>query len=133
MKTKDEKNAEVQPLKLSDSNNINRWVVGTPPAVEKNSPFYSENIQINHIKNPLKQKFLKNEKRHFHKFPIEELYFVLEGTLAVDIETDTIELKPKEILIVPPEKNHKINDFSDNIEFLVIRSPISNDETKTLL
>lgn len=54
----------------------------------------------------------------------------MEGTLDVEIEAKTVRLKPKEILLVSPEKIIKSKIFLTTLNFLVIRTPISNDETK---
>ncbi len=117
-------------IKLDEINNQNRWIIGTPPAIEKESPFYSGHIQINHIKDPKREDLFKKEKKHSHKFPIEEIYLVLNGTLDLEIINQMVTIKSKELLVVPSEVSHKIKDFSDGIDFLVIRAPVSNDETK---
>ena len=124
--------ADIAIIKLDDSKKWNRWIIGTPPDVPKNSQFYSEHIQVNHVKNPDRKKFFDKEKEHSHKSPIEEFYFVLEGSLEVEIEDKVVIVKQREILTVPPEKRHKIKGFSDEVEVLVFRVPISNNETKTV-
>jgi mannose-6-phosphate isomerase-like protein (cupin superfamily) len=123
---------EIAVIKLDDSEKWNRWIIGTPPNVPRNSQFYSEQIQVSHMKNPDRKKFLDKEKEHAHKSPIEEFYFVLEGSLEVEIEDKVVTVNPREILTVPPEKRHNIKDFSDEVEFLVFRVPISTGETKTV-
>lgn len=123
---------EVALIKLDDPEKWNRWIIGTPPDVSKNSLFYSEHIQVNHTKNPDRKKFLDKEEEHSHKSPIEEIYFVLEGSLEVEIEDKVVIVNPREILTVPPEKRHKIKGFSAEVEFLVIRVPTSSNETKTV-
>ena len=123
---------KVTLLKLHDSENWNQWVIGTPPAVPENSPCYSEHIQINYRKNPDRKKFLDKEEKHSHQSPIEEFYLVLNGMLELEIEDRVMIVKPREIIIVPPEKKHKIKDLSVEVEFLVIRAPISSNKTKTI-
>ncbi len=118
-------------IKLDEKNNQNRWIIGTPPAVEKESPFYSGNMQINHIKQPKRDDFFSKEQKHSHNSPIEEIYLVLNGTLDLEISNQTVTIKSKELLVVPSEVIHQIKDFSDDIDFLVIRAPVSNDKTKT--
>ncbi len=123
---------KVAVLKLDDPNNRNRWVIGTPEAVPIDSPFFSEQLELNHITNPDRKIYLENEKKHYHKLPIEEFYFVLKGILKVEIE-DTIKVvKKREILTVPSEKCHKVKWFSKKVEFIVFRSPSSSDQDKVI-
>lgn len=102
-------------IKLDELSNQNRWIIGTPPAVEKESPFYSGHLQINHIKEPKREDFFSEEKKHSHKSPIEEFYLVLNGTLEMEINDQIVAVKPKELLVVPSEVSHKIKDFSGSI------------------
>jgi len=121
---------EVAVLDLSDPQKWNRWVIGTPEAVPRSSPFYSEQLQVRYGKNPEKEHGLKNEVEHWHTPPIEEYYLVLKGTLKVKIEDTVIDLKPMQILTVPPNKRHRVIDYSFPVEFFVIRAPISSGRTK---
>ena len=121
---------KVAVLDLNDPKKWNRWVVGTPEEVPKSSPFYSEQLQIKYNKNPEKEFFLKKEEEHWHTPPIEEYYFVLQGTLEVKIENNAVSLEPMQILAVPPNKRHRVLDYSLPIQFFVIRAPISGEKTK---
>jgi len=116
-------------LNLNDPNNINRWIIGSPPQVSTSSPFYSEQIQIAHVKN-IQKGFLDKEPEHHHTPPIEEFYLVLKGTLKIKVEDETITLKPMQILAIPPKKRHKIIDHSLLLQYLTIRAPISTEKTK---
>jgi mannose-6-phosphate isomerase-like protein (cupin superfamily) len=117
-------------LKLEDKKNWNRWVIGTLPAIDKTSPFYSEQIQMSYLRQPDVEAFLKKEKVHYHKSPIEEFYLVLAGQLEVSAEGDKIVLGPREMLSMPPGKKHLITSASADLELLVFRAPISTDGTK---
>jgi hypothetical protein len=70
-------------LNLRSSENVNRWIIGGPPEVLKDSPFYSEQIQIAYVKN-IQKGILDKEPEHYHTPPIEEFYFVMKGTLKVN-------------------------------------------------
>lgn len=117
-------------LNLNDATNWNRWVVGTMPAIEKDSPFYSEQLQISYIKNPNVEELLKNEKMHYHSSPIEEYYLVLGGNIELDVDSKVIVVKTREILLIPPKKPHKIKKVSADLELLVLRAPISTENSK---
>jgi mannose-6-phosphate isomerase-like protein (cupin superfamily) len=119
----------VAVLNLNDPNTWNRWIVGTPEDVSESSPFYSEQIQIAFVNNP-ERGLLEKGKEHCHKPPIEEYYLVLEGTLKVKVQNETITLKPMQILKVPPMTQQKIIDYSIPIRFFTIRAPISTGKTK---
>jgi len=120
-------------LKLSEIQNQNRWIIGTPPAIPEDSPFYSEHLQISYIKSPNPTDFLSKERLHSHKPPIVEIYLVLEGHLEIEIDGCVKHLNQKELIAVPPDKNHQIKNISHNTEFLVLRAPASNEETKTMV
>ena len=121
---------KVAVLKLDDPKNSNRWVIGTPNSVPIDSPFYSEQLQLNHRTNPERKSFLEKEKKHYHKPPIEEFYFVLKGILKVEIEDNVTIVKRREILTVPSGKCHRIKWFSKKVEFIVFRSSSSMDKDK---
>lgn len=106
----------------------NKWVIGTLPAVKEPS-FQSKVLQIKYNYKPDKTKF-KEETYHKHSTPIEECYLCINGALHIEIEGKKFLLKSNEILNVPPNQCHKIIDFSDDVIFFVIRSPISDNSTK---
>ncbi len=116
-------------LDLEEPKNRNRWIIGTPEDIPKTSPFYSEQIQIAHVKNPRKG-LLEKEEEHSHTPPIEEYYLVLEGTLTVKVENKEITIKPNQILTIPPEKRHKITNYTLPLRCFTIRAPISTQKTK---
>jgi mannose-6-phosphate isomerase-like protein (cupin superfamily) len=114
---------------LNDPNTWNRWIVGTPEDVPESSPFHSKQIQIAYVNNPEKG-LLEKGTAHFHKPPIEEYYLVLEGTLKVKVENETISLKNMQILKVPSMKRHKITGYSLPLRYFTIRAPISTTQTR---
>jgi mannose-6-phosphate isomerase-like protein (cupin superfamily) len=116
-------------LNLEEPKNRNRWIIGTPEDIPKTSPFYSEQIQIAYVKNPQRGLLEKGEE-HSHTSPIEEYYLVLEGTLTVKVEDKEITIKPNQILAIPPEKCHKITNFTLPLRCFTIRAPISTQKTK---
>lgn len=120
----------VAVLDINDPQKWNRWIIGTPEDVPKSSPFYSEQLQIRYNRNPEKEHSLQKEVEHWHTPPIEEYYFVLKGTLKVKVEDTVINLKPMQILPIPPNKPHRVLDYTFPAEFLVIRAPISSEQTK---
>lgn len=121
---------KVAVLDLNDPQKWNHWVIGTPDEVPRSSPFYSEQIQVKYNKNPKKEDSLQKEMEHWHTSPIEEYYFVLQGVLRVKVEGTVFDLKPMQILPVPPNKPHRVLDYSFPVEFFVIRAPISSEKTK---
>jgi len=120
---------KVALLELKDPKNRNRWIIGTPTQVPKSSPFYSKQIQIAYVKNPEKG-IIEKEPEHYHTPPIEEFYLILQGALKVKVEDNIIVLKSKQILAIPPNKRHKILDYSLPLQFFTIRAPISTEKTK---
>jgi mannose-6-phosphate isomerase-like protein (cupin superfamily) len=121
---------EVAVLDLTDSTKWNRWIIGTPDEVPKSSPFYSEQLQVGYNKSMENDDKLRNEVEHSHTPPIEEYYFVLQGMLRVKVEDEVIDVKPMQILAIPPNKRHRVVYESSPVEFLVFRAPISSGETK---
>ena len=120
---------KVAILNLKDPENINSWIIGGPPQVPKDSPSYSEQIQIAHVKN-IQKGILNKEPEHYHTSPIEEFYLVLKGALKVKVENDVITIKPMQILAIPPETHHKIVNHSQHLQYFTIRAPISTEKTK---
>jgi mannose-6-phosphate isomerase-like protein (cupin superfamily) len=120
---------KVAILNLKDPENMNRWIIGGPPQVPKDSSFYSEQIQIAYVKN-IQKGILTKEPEHYHTSPIEEFYLVLKGTLKVKVENDIITIKPMQILAIPPEIHHKIVNHSQKLQYFTIRAPISTEKTK---
>jgi mannose-6-phosphate isomerase-like protein (cupin superfamily) len=87
-------------------------------------------MQINHIKSPDQTEFFSREKKHMCSSPIQELYLVLSGTLNLDVADSSLTVKSKELLFIPSQVMHQITGFSEDVEFLVIRYPPSDEKTK---
>lgn len=71
-------------------------------------------------------KFKKGEglKKHYHKAPTEEVYYILEGEVDVNIKDNKIVLKKGEMLSVPPNTLHwPINNRDEVCRILFILSP----------
>jgi mannose-6-phosphate isomerase-like protein (cupin superfamily) len=119
-------------MNLRDPRNLNRWIVGTPPDVSASSEFYSEQIQIAHVKNPERKFFSSVQVEHWHTSPIEEYILLLEGTLKVKVDSDIITLEPMHLLKIPPKVPHKILDYSTPLQYFLLRTPISTAETKVI-
>lgn len=111
-------------MDLNDPKNCNRWIVGVPPQVPESSPFYSEQLQISYSKK------LEKESEHWHTFPIEEYYLVLQGSLRVKVEDEIVNLRPMQLLAIPSRVRHKILDYAPDSEWFIIRAPISRKNTK---
>jgi mannose-6-phosphate isomerase-like protein (cupin superfamily) len=120
---------KVRILNLTSSENINRWIIGGPPQVPEDSPFYSEQIQIAYVKN-IKRGILDKEPDHYHTSPIEEFYLVLKGSLEVRVKNEVITVKPMQILAIPPGARHKIINHSQSLQYFTIRAPVSTEKTK---
>jgi len=120
---------EAYVLDLTEEKNRNRWIIGTPPVVDK-LEFYSEQIQIKYNQKTDKE-FINDEDYHKHPFPIKEYYLVLKGVLTVKVENSEFKVNPMNILVVHPFKCHKVIDCSLPLEYFTIRSPPS-DETKKI-
>lgn len=116
-------------LNLNSPENMNRGIIGGPPQVLKDSPFYSEQIQIGYVRN-VQKGILDKEPEHYHTTPIEEFYLVLKGTLKAKVENDIITIESMQILVVPPKTRHKIVSHSHRIQYFTIRAPISTEKTK---
>lgn len=70
--------------------------------------------------------FKKGEglKKHFHKKPTEEIYYILEGEIEVTIEGKTVTARKGDILSVAPEVIHWPFNNKDKIcRILFILSP----------
>ncbi len=104
------------------------WVIGTRPRVIDSS-FISEQIQVFYANAP-GQSLLVDEKYHRHHPSLtEEYYLVLQGSLCVKVEGIEIHLGPMDMLPVRPEQCHSIINFSDDVQYLTIRAPISNKKS----
>ena len=63
-------------------------------------------------------------KQHYHKSPIEEVYYILEGEVEVNIEDRKTTARKGDILSVPPDTVHwPVNHRNEICRILFILSP----------
>ena len=63
------------------------------------------------------------EKYHYHSED-SEYYYVLKGTLHVDVAGQEIKIEQKQCLEVEPKEIHKITKISDDVEYIIVRTNI---------
>ena len=56
--------------------------------------------------------------RHYHREQ-EELYLVLDGRFRMEIEDETIELEPEDVVVVPAEAWRQVTALEDGRLFVV--------------
>jgi mannose-6-phosphate isomerase-like protein (cupin superfamily) len=62
---------------------------------------------------------------HWHKHDREdELFFVLEGTLLLDLETETLELRPQQGYTVPRQVLHRTRAREKTVVLMVERNTV---------
>jgi len=69
-------------------------------------------------------------KRHYHK-KLTEVYYVLKGSIAVEVDDSTEHLKKNQMIMIFPNTNHKAWKTSkENAEILVVCCPpwVEEDE-----
>jgi len=120
--------AQLKIINLRENSN---WIIGSPPAVTDPS-HQSKAIQIAYADDFEAVKYLLDEPMHSHTEPIDEIYFVLRGKLALVVDNETYHINEKEMLRVPANYCHKIVDLMEDIEFLNIRAPPSDRTTKII-
>jgi len=113
----------VEVLDINTPQNQTRWIVGTPPDVNKNSSYYSEHVQIRYIKCSDKVLQKLNPRMHSHPYPAEEYYLVLAGQLKMMIDNEELVLKEMQLVKVPPDIPHQVVGYSNCATFMVIRAP----------
>lgn len=119
-------------MDLQDPNNLNRWIVGTPPDISKTSDFHSDQIQIAYVNNPERERFASFQVEHWHTPPIEEYILVIQGTVKIRIGDEIIIIEPLQLLKIPPKIPHKILDYTSPLQYFLIRTPISTEKTKVI-
>lgn len=87
-----------------------------------------ENLMIKNEMIPPKT----SEKLHFHQFA-QQFFYILKGEATFYIEEEKFMIKSGEGIAIEPKKKHYIaNETSENLEFLVISNP-STDEDRVLV
>jgi mannose-6-phosphate isomerase-like protein (cupin superfamily) len=69
-----------------------------------------------------------SEKLHFHN-NAEQFFYILKGEAVFYIEEEKFQVKEGESISVLPQSEHYIsNESADDLEFLVISSPSTNND-----
>lgn len=88
----------------------------------------SENLVVKNEMMPPKT----SEKLHFHE-SAQQFFYILKGKATFYIEEEKFSVKSGEGISIEPKKKHFIaNETSENLEFLVISNP-STDNDKVLI
>jgi mannose-6-phosphate isomerase-like protein (cupin superfamily) len=75
----------------------------------------------------------KSSRNHYHPIA-EESYYILKGEARMEMDGQTVRLKPGQTIAIPPQVSHKIyNDQSDALEFLAICAPAWHAECSVFL
>ncbi|WP_238640242.1 cupin domain-containing protein [Chryseobacterium elymi] len=68
------------------------------------------------------------EKLHFHE-AAEQFFYILRGEAVFDINNEKFSVKAGESISIQPKSEHFIsNESLDELEFLVISSPSTNND-----
>ncbi len=68
------------------------------------------------------------EKLHFHE-KAEQFFYILKGEAVFYINEEKFSVKAGESITILPKSKHYIsNESEDNLEFLVISNPSTNDD-----
>ncbi|WP_428070462.1 cupin domain-containing protein [Chryseobacterium gambrini] len=72
-----------------------------------------------------------SEKLHFHHFA-EQFFYILKGKAVLFIDDEKLSVKGGESITITPKSKHYIaNESDEDLEFLVISSPSTdNDRTE---
>jgi len=72
-------------------------------------------------------------ENHFHK-RITEVYYVLKGSIDVEIDKKTVHLEVGEMILIHPNTNHKATKgSSEDAEILAICSPPWSEDDENLV
>lgn len=73
-----------------------------------------------------------HEKRHFHTVS-RQFFYVLEGTLTMEMEGNKHEIKSRQGIEIPPGAKHQAgNDSHHPVEFIVISHPTTRGDRSDL-
>ena len=74
-----------------------------------------------------------SEKLHFHEFA-EQFFYILKGEAVFYINDEKFSLKAGESITVLPKSKHYIsNESMEDLEFLVISNPSTNNDRKDII
>ncbi|MGD8426536.1 MAG: cupin domain-containing protein [Balneolaceae bacterium] len=69
-----------------------------------------------------------SEVKHFHE-RAEQFFFVLQGSLCIEMNDEVHMLNPQEGMHIPPGTTHQVKNTSEKAaEFLVISAPASHGD-----
>lgn len=72
------------------------------------------------------------EKRHYHSVS-RQFFFVLKGTLSMELEGELHQLAAHQGLEIPPQSKHQArNDSDTSVEFIVISHPTTRGDRADL-
>ena len=72
------------------------------------------------------------EKLHFHT-NAQQFFFILKGTATFYLENEQVIVTEQKGLSIQPETKHFIaNETNENLEFLVISQPTTNNDRTTI-
>ena len=87
-----------------------------------------QDLSVIHERMPAKTQ----EIRHYHA-QSRQFFFVLSGTLCMELEGERYSLKPHQGLEIPPQAKHQARNESDSdVEFLVISHPTTRGDRTDL-
>ncbi len=72
------------------------------------------------------------EKLHFHTYA-QQFFYILKGTATFYLETNKIIVKEQKGILIRPETKHYIaNETVEQLDFLVISQPTTNNDRTTI-
>ena len=112
----------------SYKNYINNWesLSGSNYDLGGELKIFTEKLKLNNM-DVIIGKFKKGErlKNHYHKYPTEEIYFILDGEAEVNINGDIIIAKKGDILSVKSEIPHFPKNIHEKLLWILfVLSPI---------
>lgn len=67
------------------------------------------------------------EKLHFHE-TAEQVFYILKGDAVLHINNKQYKVRAGESISVPPQSDYISNESQEEVEFLVISSPSTNND-----
>lgn len=94
-------------------NNCDSWVLRN-----------SQNLSVKQEKMPANT----SEKLHFHE-NAEQFFYILKGEAVFYVNNEKFSVKSGESISILPKAKHYIsNEFQEDLEFLVISNPTTNND-----
>jgi mannose-6-phosphate isomerase-like protein (cupin superfamily) len=99
-------------------NNCDSWVLAN-----------TEGLSVKQESMPIGAK----EQLHFHNHA-QQFFFILKGTATFYVEDDTIMVQEQKGLLIKPKAKHYIaNETHEQLDFLVISQPTTNNDRITIV